>query len=456
MRCGVDVCSVSASKTVKEIQDDKWLSLTKFFMTDIVQIVFVSFLYLDSNSLFIVGIDLTRTNAFVSLSLFVAIIVLQMIIIYYTALGRMGREDMIKLYPKFNKPKEWTCRHSQENLVKWTLEIAEKSGVTVNKIYLLRSPIPNAFTFSLPLVGSIVVVHSNLADLLNSEEVKAIISHEIAHIRNRDSIVQILARMPDFFVQIIYLYIYVRIGMGIVDALLVTFDIVAVIVRIIVLLAFFILANIMLYLGKRYIQRASRAAEHLADYHAAEILGPTNTINALLRLGQRVEAIVTLADELKWLAGLNATGIMPLTNEEINRAIGSMSSVEIDERVVRQNASRIFLENRLKLLRDTYGLALSDEQISTIVKPAVEKLIKTRGLTKKEVSTVDWRAADTDGDERLDSDELAKLVGILRKDPEKLMFDSEVGKNFLLMDHPDFRRRILFIADALGIQEIQD
>ena len=43
------------------------------------------------------------------------------------------------------------------------------------------------------------------------------------------------------------------------------------------------------------------------------------------------------------------------------------------------------------------------------------------------------------------------LIAMLRENPTKLMFDNEVGMNVLMMSHPDFRRRILSLADAFGL-----
>ncbi|MCF2137716.1 MAG: M48 family metalloprotease [Candidatus Thorarchaeota archaeon] len=444
---------MSVPQLVTQVEQDKWRALLAFAIVDLLQIVFVSFLYLDTTSLFIVGFDFTRTNTFVSVTLFIAISLVQVILLYYTALGTLAKESMMELFPHATEKTKWSCKYSREQIVKWTREIAQQSQIEVKKIYLLQSPIPNAFTFSLPLIGSIVVIHSNLINLLNPDEVKAIISHEIAHIRNKDSIVQILARTPDFFIHIIYLYVYIRIGLGIIDALLVTFDPIAVAARLVALIIFIIMSRIFISIGTRFIQRASRAAEHLADYHAATLVGATVTVNALLRLGQRMEAITALANEIKWLASLNDSNIMPLTETEMNRTIHALSQLELDDKTARREAPRIFLENRLRLLRDVYGLNLSDEQIEDAIAPAVKKLVEQHSKAElaSQGTTVDWRRADLDGNERLDTDELTQLVALLRKNPSKLMFDNEVGRNFLVLDHPDFRQRVLFIADALGI-----
>ena len=121
----------------------------------------------------------------------------------------------------------------------------------------MDSPLPNAFTFSLPFLGSTVVVHSNTLDVLNELEMQAIIAHEIGHIKNRDSIVTLLTRMPSFFIDLIYLYVYVRILLAIASPLLVTGDLYTAGIRGLVLLAFFILSRVLTIVSQIFMKKAS-------------------------------------------------------------------------------------------------------------------------------------------------------------------------------------------------------
>ncbi len=440
---------------VREVERRKWQFLILFVIVDLFQIAFVSVLTLDSSSLFIIGFDPSRTSPVVSGGLFVGIVLVQVMLLYYMALSMTHRQGVVEIWPSSPPPQGWTCRHSRDSVVQWTLDLAKQSDVSVDRIYLLDSPIPNAFTFGLPLIGNIVVLHNNILSLLNPSEVRAVIAHETAHIKNRDTLVQILARMPEFFIQVVYLYIYARLLLGVVDALLVTGDPVAVIARTAALLVFFILSRGVLTVGTALIQAASRAAELLADYHAATLLGPVVTVNALLRLGQRIEALHTLVEEARWLDSLNESGIMPLTDREIREMVIALGPDELDDRVARVKAPHLFLRRRLEVLRDAYGLPLTDSDIQQLVRPAAVELVRRRSrdivadtsVPKK----IDWRSADIDGDRRLSESELRRLVAELRNDPSGLLFDNEIGKNILVLDHPDFRRRVLFLADVFGL-----
>jgi Zn-dependent protease with chaperone function len=442
---------------IENVSREKWNAIYAFLIMDLVQILIVSILYLDNNSLFVVGIDFARTDTLLSAGLFIGIILLQVILLYSSAEQMLRSPELIQLFPTFDKSSPWKRRYSPETIVKWTLDLAKKSGVSVKKILLMASPIPNAFTLSLPLIGTIVVVHSNTLDVLNEEEMQAVIAHELGHIRNKDSIVTLLTRMPSFFIDIIYLYIYVRLILAIANSLLVSVDLYTTSVRACVLLAFFILSRLLTIVSKYFMQRASRAAELMSDYHAASVLGSEATINALIRLGQRVEAITVLVDEIRWLESLNPERVGPISNAELIRMITQYPLDGIDEKNSREVAPWVFLSTKLKHMREVYGVRLDDEQVKNAVEPAIQPLLKIRNEsipkseTAKESKVVDWRVVDHDGDRRLSNDEITELLKLLRSQPNKMLFDREVGINALILDHPDFRRRVLFIADEFGL-----
>ncbi|MDH4213861.1 MAG: M48 family metalloprotease [Candidatus Thorarchaeota archaeon] len=442
---------------IEEVARAKWTAIYAFLIMDFIQIFIVSILYLDTTTLFVVGINFAQTNTLVSTGLFVGIVLMQLIMLYLSAAQMLRSPDLLELYPRFNKETPWKRRFSRDDIVKWTLELAKKSEVSVKKIFLMASPLPNAYTFSLPLMGAVVVVHSNTLDVLNEEEMQAIIAHELGHIKNRDSIVTILTRMPSFFIDIIYLYIYIRLILAIADSLLVNADLFSTAVRAIVLLAFFIISRLLTLLSRYFMQSASRAAELMSDYHAASIIGHEATINGLIRLGQRVEAITVLVDEIRWLESLNPERAGPISNAELLRMITQYPLDGIDEQNARDVAPWVFLSTKLKHMREVYGVKLNDGQVKDAVEPAIEPLLKARSdmnpksTSTKESKVVDWRKADHDGDRRLSSQEITDLLKLLRSQPNKMLFDQEVGVNMLILDHPDFRRRVLFIADEFGL-----
>jgi len=440
------------------ISKKKWKSFAFFLILDIVQIAFVSLLVLDESTPLIVSISLGGSDPVTTVLLFFGIAVAQSAMIYLVALSMLRKEGMVELYPKVDASAKWRCQYSRDDLVKWTLELAKKSGVSVDRVFIMRSPLPNAFTFSLPLIGTVIVVHTNLLDVLGQSEVRSIIAHELGHVKNADSLISIIVRMPAIFVDLIYLYVYVRLGLGVANSLLVNFNLFLVAIRLGVLIAFFIASRMIMAGSIIFAQRASREAELLADLHAAEVLGSETTINALIRLGQRAEAVTALVSEIRWLESLNPERMNPLTNAELNQMILSYPLDAIEEANARQMAPWVFLTTRFTNMRDVYGVELSDQQIEEAVAPAAQSLLTRR---KKEIRDesdtdakdliVDWRKVDYDGNRRLSTEELVDLLAMLRRNPSKMMFDSEVGRNLLMISHPDFRRRVISLADAFNL-----
>jgi Zn-dependent protease with chaperone function len=438
---------------VEETNLKKWRAVILFLALDAAQILLVSILTINENEPQMIGYNLSLHNPVVSIVLFIGIAALQLALVYYMVTGMLRGESMHELFPKYDSSVHLASKYSRDQLVQWTTEIAKKSQVTIDRVYLMVSPLPNAFTFHLPFIGSVLVIQSNLLDLLKPGEVQSILAHEIGHIKNRDSLVSIFTRMPAFFVDAIYLYFYVRLALGIATALLVYVDPITAGIRLIVLLAFLGLSRLMTSFAQLLIQDASRKAELLSDYNAAVTMGTEYTMNALIRLGQRIEAVTMLVGEIRWLESLNPERSGPINQAELTRMISEYPLDNIDEENAKTMAPWVFLFTKLKHLRDVYGVALDDKEIVTAIEPAASSLLEKRGAderktSKKEIpSVIDWRQADLNGDRRLSQDEIVQLVDLLRKNPKKLMFDSEVGQNLLMLDHPDFRSRILFIAD---------
>jgi heat shock protein HtpX len=72
-------------------------------------------------------------------------------------------------------------------------ELAEKAGVPKPDLYIMNTDTPNAFATGRNPKHSIVCVTSGLLTKLNSDEVEGVLAHEIAHVKNRDTLIQAVA-----------------------------------------------------------------------------------------------------------------------------------------------------------------------------------------------------------------------------------------------------------------------
>ena len=67
-------------------------------------------------------------------------------------------------------------------------EMAHKANLHMPRICISSMPIPNAFAFGRGKKDGRVCVTEGILQLLNQEELKAVLGHELAHIWNRDGL----------------------------------------------------------------------------------------------------------------------------------------------------------------------------------------------------------------------------------------------------------------------------
>jgi heat shock protein HtpX len=69
-----------------------------------------------------------------------------------------------------------------------TRRLARGAGIPAPALYLIRDAQPNAFATGRNPEKGVVAVNQGLLDLLSLEEIEAVIAHEIAHIKHRDTL----------------------------------------------------------------------------------------------------------------------------------------------------------------------------------------------------------------------------------------------------------------------------
>jgi heat shock protein HtpX len=150
-----------------------------------------------------------------------------------------------------------------------TAALARRAGVPMPALYVIHDAQPNAFATGRSPARGAVAVTSGLLDLMPEDEVAGVIAHELAHIRNRDTLIMTvtatLAGAISLLAQFGFLF-RDRDGRS----------------NPIAMLAMMIIAPLAAMLVQIAI---SRAREYEADRLGAEIAGdPRALANALLRL----------------------------------------------------------------------------------------------------------------------------------------------------------------------------
>ena len=71
--------------------------------------------------------------------------------------------------------------------------ISTNNGLPKPKVAMVNSPVPNAFATGKSPKSSLVAVTTGILDVLDNDELEAVIGHELGHVRSRDVLVLTLA-----------------------------------------------------------------------------------------------------------------------------------------------------------------------------------------------------------------------------------------------------------------------
>ena len=78
---------------------------------------------------------------------------------------------------------------SAPELWQMTAQMAQRAGIPMPRLYIIHEDQPNAFATGRDPQNAAVAVNTGLMAMLSREEVAAVIAHELAHIRNRDTLI---------------------------------------------------------------------------------------------------------------------------------------------------------------------------------------------------------------------------------------------------------------------------
>ncbi len=155
-------------------------------------------------------------------------------------------------------------------------ELTTRAGLPMPSLHMIPSEQPNAFATGRNPKNSAVAVTQGITKLLSEDELRGVIAHELAHIRNRDILTQsVAATVAGAITYLAYMLLW----FGDDDSPL----------GFIAQLAMFLLAPI----AASLIQLAiSRQREYSADATGAQICGnPESLASALLRLEEGAKAM---------------------------------------------------------------------------------------------------------------------------------------------------------------------
>lgn len=97
-----------------------------------------------------------------------------------------------KIVLRMYRAKEVTPQQ-QPDLYNMVSGLARNAGLPVPKIYVIPQQTPNAFATGRNPEHAVVAVTEGLLELMNREEVKGVVAHELAHVKNRDILIGSIA-----------------------------------------------------------------------------------------------------------------------------------------------------------------------------------------------------------------------------------------------------------------------
>ena len=213
-------------------------------------------------------------------------------------------------------------------LYKIVKEVSQLANIPMPKVYILPSDASNAFATGRNYKHAAVACTHGILDLMNDDELKGVIAHEISHIKNRDTLIQsVAATIAGVISYVAFMARWAAIfgGFGGRDR-----DSGGAIQLLLLAIITPILAMI--------IQLAiSRSREYLADESAAKTLhNPYGLANALEKLEQNVKK-----HPLRF--GNQSTAHLFITNPFSGRGILSLLSTHppIKERVKRLKSMNV-------------------------------------------------------------------------------------------------------------------
>lgn len=228
----------------------------------------------------------------------------------------------------------------------WVVELFEEvrrsSGYKGEvELYIVDTPVPNAFA-----VGNVfkkaVVVHSGLLRVLDRDEVRAVLAHELGHIANRDNAYMIAVSLTPFLTYVVgLLSLLFGVGyiMGTVKGAQRTIEyaksrgekeeevalgayfavLIAIVIGLIAIMVGLLL-TVASYLANIGVLAFSRIREHLADMYSVRVTGGTEIVQALEKIERAVERIVESGEAGFQPSVKKALYIIPMAYSEFREA----------------------------------------------------------------------------------------------------------------------------------------
>ncbi|HEY3273339.1 MAG TPA: zinc metalloprotease HtpX [Methanocella sp.] len=197
-------------------------------------------------------------------------------------------------------------------------QLSAEAGIPKPRVAIVPTNVPNAFATGRSLHHSVIAVTNGLMERLNTDEVKAVLAHELSHVRNRDvaviTLASFLATVASFMMNSAMfgsMYGGNRDRRGGGGMILV-----------------FIVSAIVYFFGMLLVRMLSRYREYSADRGSAIITGhPSHLISALMKISGVMDRVPK--KDLRAPEGMNQFFIVPqLTGRSLMELFSTHPPIE--------------------------------------------------------------------------------------------------------------------------------
>ena len=313
--------------------------------------------------------------------------------------------------------------------------------------------VPNAFTMRIlpiPKLGQDwIIINRNIIDILNDDEIKAVVAHEIGHAARKDSWINSALYSPRLIVIVAWAVLLAAMGEILLDE---PFNQIT-LIRIFLIFTLMFIIRIVMNFAYKLITFAYRRTELLADHYAAKVMGELKLINALFKIGKRAEVVRILKSDVEYLN----TKYNELNENEMSvRLLNMIDPSEIDINRAREFSIEYFVRSKLNSIYRGFRLNIDDKEFNQLVERSKDNLYidLTNYLNKKKnKSILEKNDININFDEDLDRDDLHNLIKNL-EETDNLIFETErLEKEGVLPEtktHPLVSERLKFLYNCFN------
>jgi Zn-dependent protease with chaperone function len=387
-------------------------------------------------------------------------VLLQIVAAEWNFFSGLEGEGMITLYPEDKSEGQRFGGLTGPEVVQVVQDLAGVFKVRkIDRIVVTRQPDPNAFTAHAFGLWNVVVLHSNLLEVLPRRGVRSVIAHELAHVRRWDSMMYQLVKLPTAFAWTVAILVFLHMVYVLFPFTGFWDHLGTYALRLLFIVAAFTVTVRAFKVLERVANLASQQTELIADSYAAQVSGWLPHINALLLIGERAQALTVLSEALRELP---ARLKEEMSEQTTLRLLNRFPPRELNKAVAQASAARLFVQDRLEQLQKVLHVPLTDEEIADLSERAAKALdteaAKAKAPGDKEAAPAgdekalrtDWRSFDRDASGYLDAREVAALVRELRQQPDQMLFRQFLGEDAEWQSHPTMRRRILHLHELFA------